>query len=341
MKTFTILSFAILFASQAQAKIWRVNNNLGINADFTSLPAAVTAAADGDTIMVEASANAYSYPTLTKKLIIIGTGYFFTDATPNPKTQANTNVSNIGSITFNTGSAGSVVEGCTISAINLSESNITIERNNITNYVYVASGASSISNNDTIRQNVIYGMSAGSATGKASNLLVYNNILYGPGFQFASNLNNISGYFINNVFLYSNYPLACANFTFQNNIFNIANFGSYLSFNSFFNNITNNTGLPVGNGNQLSVNLDNVFVGFSSGTGFSTDGRYKLKAGSPAIGAGLLNSVAVDCGAFGGPAPYILSGMPSVPSIYVLTVPSSVPSGATNMNVTISSTTVH
>lgn len=340
-KLFPLCGLLFVMAQNVSAKIWRVNNNLGVNADFTDLPAAVSAAAAGDTIMVEASATNYSAPTLTKKLVIIGTGYYFTDATPNPKTQANTKVSNLsGTITFNAGSAGSVMVGCTVGGAFLNESNITLARNQITSYCYIAYAANSISNDDTIRQNMIYGLYSGSATGKASNLLVYNNIFYGPTVQFASNANNISGYFINNDFLY-NYASSCANFTFQNNIFNTANFGPYLSSNAFFNNITNNTGLPTGNGNQLSVNLDNVFVGWSSGTGYSSDGRYVLKSGSPAIGAGSINSTTVDCGAFGGPAPYVLSGMPAIPSIYVLTVPSSVPSGATNMNITISSTTVH
>lgn len=342
-KIFTFCALLFIVSQNASAKIWRVNNNLGVNADFTDLPAAVTAAAAGDTIMVEASASSYSGPTLTKKLVIIGPGYYFTDATPNPKTQANTNVSNIGFPAFNAGSAGSVIEGCTMGGLYLNESDITIQRNIFAgNYIYIAYAANSICNNDTIRQNVIYGLLSGATTGKATNLLVYNNIFIGPPAQFLSNINNISGYFINNDFLfYNGTSSSCVNFTFQNNIFNNAIFGTYLSSNSFFNNITNNTGLPTGNGNQLSVNLDNVFVGYSSGTGFSSDGRYKLKAGSPAIGAGSLNGGTIDCGAFGGPTPYVLSGMPSIPSIYVLTVPSSVPSGATNMNVSISSTTVH
>lgn len=339
------LPFCFLFfilIQNASAKIWRVNNNLGVQADFTDVPSAVAAASDGDTIMVEASAKQYYAPTLTKRLVIIGTGYFFTDATPNPKTQANTNITTLnGTLTFNPGSAGSVIEGFTMGAIFLNDSDITIERNNIKNdYCYIAYAANSISNNDTIRQNMIYGLYSGSTTGKASNLLVYNNIFFGPPIQFANNANNISGYFINNDFLWGYYN-SCTNFTFQNNIFHNPDFGDYLSSNAFFNNITDNTGLPTGNGNQLSVSLDDVFVGYSDGTGYSSDGRYKLKDGSPAINAGSLNGQTVDCGAFGGPAPYVLSGMPSIPSIYVLTVPSSVPSGATNMNITISSTTVH
>ncbi|WP_315820967.1 hypothetical protein [Paraflavitalea speifideaquila] len=43
-----------------------------------------------------------------------------------------------------------------------------------------------------------------------------------------------------------------------------------------------------------------------------------------------------DCGAFGGNDPYKLSGIPAIPSIYLLTVPASIPSGSSSMNVTFS-----
>ena len=38
-----------------------------------------------------------------------------------------------------------------------------------------------------------------------------------------------------------------------------------------------------------------------------------LKTGSPAIGAGMNG---VDCGIFGGNQPYVLSGIPPIPSIF-------------------------
>lgn len=347
MKTFTILSFAILFASQSQAKIWRVNNNLGIAADFTDISAAVTAAAAGDTIMVEASASSYSGITLTKKLIIIGTGYYLTEnnpAIPNPKTQANTYPSTIsGNATFNLGSAGSIIEGFGISNIYLNDSVITIQRNHIKGWIFIGETANSVCNNDTIRQNVMVGMLGRTASSTASNLLVYNN-LYNGSIDFSANLNHISGYFINNVFIQNN-NYSCANFTFQNNIFNYGNFGAYQSSNIFFNNITNiafsATGIPAGNSNQQNVDFTTVFNGWSQIDGFSSDGRYMLKEGSPAIGAGKINGVTVDCGAFGGPAPYVLSGMPSIPSVYSLTIPAQVPSGTGTINISLSSTTVH
>lgn len=78
-----ILTF--FFTQTGWAKIWRVNNNLGVNADYTSLTAAVNDVVNvlaGDTLMVEASATGYGNITVTRKLIIIGAGYFLTKICP-------------------------------------------------------------------------------------------------------------------------------------------------------------------------------------------------------------------------------------------------------------------
>ncbi len=59
--------------------------------------------------------------------------------------------------------------------------------------------------------------------------------------------------------------------------------------------------------------MANVFVDFNSTLGYSTDGKWQLKTGSPAIGAGVSG---VNCGVFGGVTPYVLSGVPNLPHIY-------------------------
>ena len=59
--------------------------------------------------------------------------------------------------------------------------------------------------------------------------------------------------------------------------------------------------------------MSTVFVG----TG-STDGQWKLIAGSTAIGAGVNGE---DCGMFGGSNSYVLSGLPAIPAIYFFTAP--------------------
>lgn len=343
MKKIVTLSVvtAFIFIPGAFAKIWRVNNNTGAVADFTN-PATCVASASvhaGDTIHIEASATGYQDFTIYKKLTIIGTGYFLTETAPmiaNPKTQANPNVSYVNNIGFGPGSKGSSIGGINCSGIYLDDSLITVQRCKIGSSVFV-----NLSNNiygDTIRQNFMGGVSSNNDNStKAENLIIYNNIFtnfYAINF-YSGPVNVNTGYFINNL-CYGGTYFICTNFTFQNNILSGPYFGSYLGSNVFFNCIADNAGIPATNGNQINVNLDNVFVGWNSTTGYSSDNRFALKAGSPAIGAGILNGGPVDCGPFGGPAPYALSGMPSVPSIYTFTAPATVSSGTTTMNITIS-----
>ena len=73
---------------------------------------------------------------------------------------------------------------------------------------------------------------------------------------------------------------------------------------------------PAGNGNQQNKAWATIF----NLTG-SYDGKYSLKSGSPAIGAGTLGAGTTDAGIFGGATPYRLSGIPPVPTIYALTSP--------------------
>ena len=82
---------------------------------------------------------------------------------------------------------------------------------------------------------------------------------------------------------------------------------------TYQNCICTNTLFPAGNGNKQNQVWENIFTL----TG-STDGQYSLKAGSPAIGAGIGGT---NCGIFGSTTPYRLSGIPSVPTIYALTSP--------------------
>jgi hypothetical protein len=347
---FTLLSFCLLLlcGPHASAKIWRVNNNAGVNANFTDFPAAVTGASAGDTIYLESSATAYTGVTnLSKKLTIIGTGYYLSGTHLNPNTQANTNPSTLSSLYCVAGSAGTVIEGLTFtSVIVLGDNNITVERNYLAPGVILYICYAANSNNDTIRQNVLYTINAYSAGFTATNTMIYNNIIV-SGIDFTTSINNINGYIINNDMgstTYGGASFTVANFTLQNNILYAPTFGTTVNSNVYFNNIISTssatTGIPTGNANVFSVtDFTTVYVGWgAAASGFSPDGAYALVAGtSPALGAGALNGTTVDCGAFGGPAPYVLSGMPGIPSIYALTAPSQVNSGTASINVTISS----
>ncbi len=359
MKKYFLLPLltAILFTQQSQAKIWRVNNIVGVTADFTSISDAVnsTSVLSGDTIHLESSPSGYGGCVLTKRLVILGSGYFLTENAPlipNPKTENNTNPSAIGNINFNPGSKGSVIAGVQIQGFAVvQDSLITIQRCYLFNDCYILDNSSSVNvYADTIRQNVLGGaIRCGyGSTGKIKNLLVYNNIMAGStAIDFSQNINNADGFVINNDFTYyyaqyngNNVHFYTVNFVYQNNIFPYVDFSAYQSSNVYFNNLCIGTGVPAGNSNQQNVDVaNNVYNDWvNNGAGYSSDGRFQLKTGAnPAKNAGTINSTTIDCGAFGGPAPYILSGMPNMPSIYSLTVPTQVNTGTTTMNITLSS----
>lgn len=100
---------AIFFISVvANATVWRVNNRPGVDAHFTTLQAAIDGATAGDTLYVEGSTTSYGAGIFDKQLVVIGAGYWLAE---NDTTQAYKENSQVGRLTFNTGSEGSTVEG--------------------------------------------------------------------------------------------------------------------------------------------------------------------------------------------------------------------------------------
>lgn len=338
--TFTLALIAFT-AWNASAKIWRVNNNPGVVTGFTTVDAAIGAAAAGDTIYVEGSATNYGGFTLNKRVVIIGTGYFLSGANSNPGLQANTNPSSFGNgyVVFDSTGTGSQLIGLSNFYMALgyiggsATDNITISRCYFTGIgTYYAPTANTIMNGWTIDKCYING-GIGGNIGVTQNWNVRNNIFTGAVDM--SNAANSGHVIRNNVFRTS---LALYNAYFANNI--IANATTTLVNVVVKNNLA--IGTPGGfasyvgtNGNTQGYTDTQIFQGL---TGNSTDGQWRLAASSPAIGAGLTVGSVVnpDAGAFGGPDPYKLSGIPHIPTIYSLTVPASIPSGTNSMSVTLS-----
>ncbi|HET7117056.1 MAG TPA: hypothetical protein VFI29_11225 [Hanamia sp.] len=351
-KIFPLCALLFILIQNASARVWRVNNNTGVQADFTTLQAAVNAAAAGDTIYLEASPTSYGGATITKRLTIIGTGYYLTDAA-NPKTQWNTSVSTVDHLSLNLGSAKSVISGLYMNSYQyLNDQDITLERCYVVGNIVFGNGSNINCDDDTVRQciisqNLVCQPSGG--TFSALREMVYNNIFLFAVVDFSTNLSNTNAYFINNDFLYPG-AYYCENCVFQNNIFYGPDFTKYGSSNYFayniFSNDSHTSGVATGNNNQFSKDMKTVYLAANSQpynsvnnppSGLSHDGQFQLAAGSPALNAGNINGTTVDCGAYGGPAPYILSGMPNIPSIYSLTVPNQVNSGTATINISLSS----
>jgi hypothetical protein len=326
----TLFLAGLLLTFSATAKIWIVDSNAGSTAkDFTTLQAAHDGAAAGDTLYMIGSPNNYitGKVVFTKRLIVIGPGYFLNE---NPDTQASIAVAFVDSqvplqceeLNFGPGSDGSAIMGMVIlGRIVITTNNILIKRNYISQTGGCASTALDISgSNVMVVQNFFdpgtlnTGSSDVNVNAGFSNVLILNNYFAhncaGCGAGVAAITSSGSSIEVSN-----NYILAATivtNATVQNNIFNNGNTFSATS-SIVRNNLHVGNVLPGGNGNQNNVNMSNVFL--FSGT---TDGRYQLKAASPAIGAGFGG---VDAGMFGGAEPYVLSGIPPVPAIYSITAP--------------------
>lgn len=320
MKTFTLTAATLLALTvNLTAAKWRVNNLPGTDAHFTTLQAAHNASYvnAGDTIYLEASAGSYGNLTATKRLVIIGTGYFLNQ---NANTQANQASSTVENIVFNSGSGGSILSGCTIEGtIKIKASNLVIERNFICcpiNSTNISILFDAPTNNTIIRNNYIRPYSAPTTSystaliqtdAASNNVIIKGNYLETRSTNswiYAINVSsNFSGEISNNVI---DGRVSISNATFNNNI----QVSGAFSYSSSFvnNNIGNSTQFGTINGNQQNVDMASVFLN----TG-SADGRWQLKEGSPAIGAGVGG---VDCGMYGGDFPYKLSGLPAVPAIY-------------------------
>jgi len=295
-------------ATVASAKIWRVDN---VNpADFSALQEAHDGAESGDTLYVAGSVHKYAALTLEKTLYVFGPGYFLGE---NPDTQASPNSATVSTISLNPGSEGSLITGLHIPnglpnsfSIDVAASGVVITRNAVSQGIRINQAS-----NIFVSQNYLLSIVL-DATSTNTNIIIANNII-------ASNfsMSNSSSAEISNNVVHS---MTAHNSNVTNNIIR-GNYSNINSNNIVSNNMVPNDALGTENGNQSNVDMSTVFVGAGEG---STDGQWQLAENSPAIGAGLGG---VDLGAFGGPTPYVLSGLPSMPAIYFLNAPIS---GSTN-----------
>jgi hypothetical protein len=349
-----LFSFVLMatFATTAQAKIWRVNNNVGISADATALPtlfdgtssASNPEAANGDTIHVEPSATAYNSPNINKQVVIIGNGYLLSGTGSNTGLQENTLASRVGGFFFGSGSAGTRIIG--IDLVNQSgffgghsgNVNITYEKCRFNQNIWFNFNANTTYTNITVRKCFIESLNSNiQATTTLNNFTLENCVQSGIFFDFPTSLgtnivirNNVfsaaaginlqNAYVANNLFLTGTTVITFISCNVKNNIFT-----------------ANQTGVTVGPLNTNGNNLINQAIATVVVNTGSNDGRFQLAAGSPAISGGVdIAGQKPNCGAFGGNDPYKLSGIPGIPTIYSLTVPTSIPVGSATMNVTLS-----
>lgn len=287
--------------------------------DYSDMQLAHDASSVGDTLMFYP--GSYNMGLATKRLVYLGFGYFLSGAGSNPNLQSIT-----GDLTLDlyltADASGSVFEGIhSLSVRSYFGNNVNdviIKRCNANLGVFNSEGTTC--NNWKISQCSDISFSGAWEGGKATNFRVDNSVIsslnLGGNTEHTGLFNNchfLGGLAVN----LRNNGIMFQNCIFQNSSF--SNFSNAIFQYSLFN--IANPGL-TGNNNQFGVAFvspsitNTIFVGHPLVVeGESADGKYKLKPGSPAIGAGMGG---IDLGIFGGVNPYRLSGIPSIPTIYKL-----------------------
>lgn len=356
MKKLSSLSIALaavcIFTLTAQAKIFRLNypGQPRTGVDYTDYNTLQTAASNGDTVQIYGAAGGIN---VSKGLVFIGFGYNVGDKNPNLQA-INTQSPSTATIYFRAGSSGSKVTGMsgtiyfyesTNAAAVLSDYVIERFQGLVYFYNYNTWGTYQ---NISIFSSAIYGgcIASGAGSKPVTGIGIFNSIisssnggitLYNPGTT-AVIQNCVGGY--------PSYFLAAndASVLVENSIVGTHTPGE----NTVYNNciFTNAPAGITGVGNQTNKARADIFTrngGTDDQVGdFYYSAKYdedyfRLKAGSPALGAGKIGTTTVDCGIFGGsPAYYFRNGsVPAVPSIYQLSAPGT--EASTNpYNVTIS-----
>ncbi len=378
MKKANLLSITAIFAIflistiSVEAKIWRVNNGSNYNgstlwgSNFGGNPAypvfkqvdqaiAWSSVVDSDTIHVESSQFIYDAATITKKVVLVGPGFFLSD---NQKTGNNLLDAKIKRINFNEGSEGSSVLGLNIVVntnsadgyIQIAADYITIKRcriersiyfhitggsgiqrvtivqnyfpdNYVTNALYFTNSnfvppVEVIFNNNICQKTLLWER---SASGLAWNITqCRNNIFDGPDNLATPNLRFTTSDFSNNILMS------------VNAIVDITATPAQIAFNIG----TQTAQFGSSNNNLVVPDITSLFVG-----GESKDGFYQIKSGSQAYQNG---NDGADRGAFGGAilsSRYTLSGLAPVPVVYEVTSTGAV-SAESGLPVTIKARTV-
>lgn len=326
MKILT-LALSVLITVSAQAKIWRVNNNVGISADFNTLQKAHDGAAAGDTLYLEGSNTSYGALTASKLLYIIGPGYFQEFVANAPVGQLSAKVDNI---SLNAGAAGTVIMGLDFynNTLNIYCNDVTIRKNKFCSpnasdllYYHGTINLNHLNNNGNNPgvSNIIIAQNVGliiSATKPGNNILITNNVIsYSGNYSDQTTSACLDGgqstvmLVQNNIFRRGKVNVYGS--TVTNNIITNGFFAA--NNNLYANNLGNGTQFGTDNGNKSNITMADVFTG----TG-GPDEAYKLKAGSPAQGAGYGSTAgsSVDCGIFSGSLPYVVAGQVNMPVIY-------------------------
>lgn len=299
------LTSVVISVFAAEPRVLTVDNNPGAVAMFSDIAAAYQAAEEGDTLLVAGSPTTYGTITLRKRLHIIGAGYFLTengipgvsrdsstlnisfDGTETNSASGSTIVGLSGTFQSSAKASGVIIDKCHITT-SFFDGQVTIRRSYCADSTLVLRASES-----SVRNSILVSLNLQAENCTVSNCVITGVLQAWPSTSISSC-----------IFTSASTPESFAQNVKGSVSHCIAIGGDFL---------------PAGGDNIENAAFESVFV--STGIldpNFSPDGKWRLKAGSPAIGAGVAGT---DIGAFGGPSPYVLSGVPALPRVTRLVVP--------------------
>lgn len=317
-----LFAFTVLTAllTPVLAKTVRVNNNVesdpakGIYASLQEChdDAAVQ---PGDVILVEGSTKLYEGLTCSKRLTIMGTGYFLTE---NQQTSANGLPARVRGIQLNPGAEGTVLIGLFFDTINstnepvVNTNDIVIQRCFLNNGIRIMASINSLVIIQNFFPRTVTPISINNSGITLTGVVVKNNYFNGAfSITQSSSAPRVFANVEHNIFAQGVQLHATS---FRNNIILTQNAALSITSPVIEYNLTAGTQLSAWPNNQ-TFQESNLFVGPQQGVENSPDGQYRIKPGSQYLTAGYQGS---EPGIFGGNEPYVISGLPPVPTIYEL-----------------------
>ena len=342
LESMLLAAFGFFATQTISATSWRIHHDANKNPHFTDLNAAMSSSdvVDGDTLYLDPGCTLSSNQTVTKQVTIVGCGYFRDGAPHSIATisgkiylkAANIKMEGVlvtGDTQFQAEHV--TLERCKLEYVNLSNSSsikchyATIRQCYVRRIICTV-GTSNIKNAyDATIENCIIRNTTGTALSDLSRATIRNNFIYAKG-----RYNSYDYFAVTNM----------SECTITNNIIITSDTGHH---NDNFRSMTNCT---ISH-NVLSANAetypayatDNYCLGSNDlslvfAQEGSNDAVYQLTAESPAKGYA---DDGGDCGAFDGPYPYVLSGMPYGYPYYTgnINVSSTVRNGKVNVSLQI------
>ncbi len=251
MKRIITILAAGLFGTSAFAATHTVHNQLASGAQFSTIQAAIDAAADGDTVYIQGSPNVYgSFTLIDKKLILLGPGWAPDKNNPIRAIIAGGQVRNSSAATTGANASGSEFNGLVF--------------NNMLSLSAFNGGDKSVNNIRIVRCEFRSGVDVSLS---ANNYIVEGCYIAGSLARFSFNSGNSYSnmLFHNNIFLIQTFNNGC--FTGLNNTG-----GILIDHNLFYTDAPGATGSPIftANSNRFLTITNNIFVNMDAGSGISS-----------------------------------------------------------------------